>query len=356
MLRRALVAGLIAVGAGRLWAADQLTIGSKAPAIAVEQWMSKTEPDTAFEPGKVYVIECWATWCGPCVASIPHLRDLQLRHGDAITIFSISDEPRDTIEQFLDREREGPTYRDLTGEYWVGSDPDGSVSRDYMQAAGLGGIPSAFIVGKTGEIEWIGHPMRIDDPVAQVLPGTWDRDAHRREQEQEQESREKLRVVSQHMHEKQFAEAKAAIELLLEREWPPAIRTNILITKRRIEKEAQAEAARIAEQARQLSFGEPNIRRLEIGDRVTIEITGRATGVVWGDAVYTLDSDVGTAAVHAGVLEAGETKAVQIWIVPAPASFAEAGRHGIQSRKWGKYHTAFIIQDADATGRRNSQR
>lgn len=38
------------------------------------------------------------------------------------------------------------------------SDPDGSVTKDYYEAAGPNGIPVAFIVGKTGEIEWIGTP------------------------------------------------------------------------------------------------------------------------------------------------------------------------------------------------------
>ena len=57
------------------------------------------------------------------------------------------------------------------------TDPDRSVKRDYMTAAGESGIPVAFLVGKTGKIEWIGRPVKIDKPLEQVVAGTWDRDA-----------------------------------------------------------------------------------------------------------------------------------------------------------------------------------
>ena len=164
--------------------AERLSIGDPAPPVEIEHWISEKPPVTEFEPGKVYVIEFWATWCGPCVASIPHLRELQLRHGDAITVISVSDEPLATIETFLQRDHEGKTLRDITDSYWLATDPDGSVKEAYMRAAGKGGIPCAFIVGKTAEIEWIGHPMRIDDPVAKILAGTWDRAAYEREEEE----------------------------------------------------------------------------------------------------------------------------------------------------------------------------
>jgi hypothetical protein len=159
-------------------------------------------------------------------------------------VISISDEPRDTIEQFLERKHDATTFKELTSDYWLTTDPDGSAKEDYMRAAGKGGIPTAFIVGKTGEIEWIGHPMRIDEPVAQILDGTWDRETYERQRQEEQEEFAKLRVVHRHVQKKAFTEALAAIDEILEGEWSPETRRNIESTRKRVELQAKAEARR----------------------------------------------------------------------------------------------------------------
>lgn len=170
---------------------EMLTIGSSAPAIDIEHWVSqgggKFDKVTKFEDGKVYIIEFWATWCGPCIASMPHLAELQSNYADkGVQLISVSDEELDVVQSFLDRpvkgsEDEEQTYGKLTSVYCLTTDPDRSVHEAYMEAAGQNGIPTAFIVGKDGRIEWIGHPMRMDDPLQQVIEGKWDREVAKAE-------------------------------------------------------------------------------------------------------------------------------------------------------------------------------
>ena len=177
-----------------------LDVGSPAPELDVEYWLSRGVDDkfpkvTKFEPGKVYVVEFWATWCPPCVASMPHLSKLQDKYADSVQIVSISDESLETVEGFLLKKlRDDPskTYAQLTKNYCLAADPDESSHVDYTQAAGVPGIPAAFLIGKTGKIEWIGHPMGIDEPLELVVTDKFDPEAYKKLEAERKQRREKL--------------------------------------------------------------------------------------------------------------------------------------------------------------------
>ena len=95
---------------------EVLTIGSKAPSIDVEHWLSngngKFPVVKKFQTGKVYVVEFWATWCGPCVASMPHISKLQNKFSDqGVQIISVSEEDLETVEEFLKKNVTHADYR-----------------------------------------------------------------------------------------------------------------------------------------------------------------------------------------------------------------------------------------------------
>src|ERR1700710_690945 len=98
----------LTVIAGLLLAASSfaagLTVGSPAPTLEVTKWY-KGEPVTAFDHSKTYVVEFWATWCGPCRESIPHLTELQKKHADVTFIgVSVEADEKDveTVKSFVE--------------------------------------------------------------------------------------------------------------------------------------------------------------------------------------------------------------------------------------------------------------
>ncbi len=164
--------------------AQTLRVGSKAPALDIAHWISDgggAYPHVSeFKPGKIYVVEFWATWCGPCLNAMPHLAELQEKYANKIQFISVTDEPLSEISTLLTQTYPGSnkTFGELTSVYSLTADPDGSTHRDYMKASQAEGIPTAYIVGSTGEIELIGHPMSLDAPLKMMAEGTWDRESY----------------------------------------------------------------------------------------------------------------------------------------------------------------------------------
>jgi thiol-disulfide isomerase/thioredoxin len=196
--------------------AKTLTIGDKAPPIDIAHWL-KGKQVAAFEPGKVYVMEFWATWCGPCRASMPHISEMQTKYADyGVTVIGVSDEPLPTVVEFLCKTDKGAEV--LWNEkiqYTLTTDPDKSVKTDYFTAAGQRGIPCSFIVGKDSRIEWIGHPMGLEEPLDAVVRDSWDRDAFKTRWEKEQAAAREMQAMQGQLREAaQKGDWAAVVKLL----------------------------------------------------------------------------------------------------------------------------------------------
>jgi thiol-disulfide isomerase/thioredoxin len=147
-----------------------LKVGSAAPALKASKWMQGDEVKS-FESGKVYVVEFWATWCGPCIVMMPHLSEMQAEYKDkGVTVIGFTaKDPNNSEEKvaaFVKKRGEKLKYTFAYAD-------DRDTYEAWMRAAGRNGIPCSFVVDKAGKIAYIGHPMYLDLVMPKVVDGTW---------------------------------------------------------------------------------------------------------------------------------------------------------------------------------------
>jgi thiol-disulfide isomerase/thioredoxin len=176
-IRTVLMLSALAMYAG--FAAEEnevtLKVGDKAPALAVGKWV-QGDPVEEFESGKAYIVEFWATWCGPCRVSIPHLNEIHEKFkGKGLIVIGQDclENKEAEVVKFVKKMGDDMTYR-VALDNFTGT-KKGKMAETWMDAAGQRGIPSAFLVDKNSRIAWIGHPMGLKETVIEkVLDGSFD--------------------------------------------------------------------------------------------------------------------------------------------------------------------------------------
>jgi LCCL domain len=81
----------------------------------------------------------------------------------------------------------------------------------------------------------------------------------------------------------------------------------------------------------------------KVGKTFVFRVTGGTQDIIWGTGVYTGDSALKTAAVHAGVLRNGQTGLVKVLIVIAPPAFDGTQQNGVTSSPYGPFQGAYQI-------------
>lgn len=138
-------------------AQSNINLDEKAPAINITDWVLNKPDDIALS-GKYIVLEFWATWCGPCIAAVPHMNELQSKVNDPDLMFiSMTDESVAKIKRTLEKiDFKSAVVTDLTKQTHVNYG-DGK--------EGLEAYPMTVLIDNQGIVKWIGEPKQLTEDI-----------------------------------------------------------------------------------------------------------------------------------------------------------------------------------------------
>jgi peroxiredoxin len=100
--------------------------------------------------GKIVVLDFWATWCGPCIASMPHTQEVAktYKDQDVVVLGSCTLDTRDAFEKWVKANQE--KYPDFIFSHDPGERAEGKVLSQKLY--GVGGIPTQIVIGRDGKV------------------------------------------------------------------------------------------------------------------------------------------------------------------------------------------------------------
>jgi len=117
----------------------------------VQEWITK-QPKM---DKKLLVIDFWATWCGPCLASIPHMNETATTFAADVVCVGISDESKSAFDAGMIKNK----LEVSSFTYSLALDPSNKLSSFFK----VKGIPSCAVVSSDGIVRWQGQPTELDD-------------------------------------------------------------------------------------------------------------------------------------------------------------------------------------------------
>jgi thiol-disulfide isomerase/thioredoxin len=151
-------------------------IGDAAPGVKYAKWIKGT-PVKEFKNDHLYVMEFWATWCGPCKAAMPELSALAKKYKDKATFMGVNvwehvgEKPYESslpmVTKFVNSIGEKMSYNVLA------DNNDQYMVNNWLLPYGQKGIPATFLVSE-GKVVWVGHPVYLDSIMNLVITKKYD--------------------------------------------------------------------------------------------------------------------------------------------------------------------------------------
>ncbi|MGY4384892.1 thiol-disulfide isomerase/thioredoxin [Pedobacter sp. UYP24] len=135
----------------------QIKVGEIAPELSIKDWI-KNVPDSKDLKGKFIVIDFWATWCAPCLETLPHMNTLveQNKSRKDLVFLALTDEKKDKVNSLLKR---------VSFSAAVVTDPTRKIFDEYK----IDQIPTCVIIDDKSKIKWVGHPSKLNNQIIQNI-------------------------------------------------------------------------------------------------------------------------------------------------------------------------------------------
>jgi cytochrome c biogenesis protein CcmG/thiol:disulfide interchange protein DsbE len=117
--------------------------GKAAPALQLDNWINGKAVQLSELKGKIVVLDFWATWCGPCIASIPHNNELSQKYADKGVVF-IGVCAKNGAEKMAE------TVTKHQIKYPVAADSEGKT----VAAFKANSYPDYYIIDRKGILRW----------------------------------------------------------------------------------------------------------------------------------------------------------------------------------------------------------
>ncbi|MEM1447132.1 MAG: TlpA disulfide reductase family protein [Planctomycetota bacterium] len=112
--------------------------------------------------GRLVVVEFWATWCGPCVEMIPHLKKMNNTYEDqGVVMISVS------VDDDTGAARKMIRQRKMDWVMVLNKDQESRPNGEFF--SGRYGIPHAFLISPDGDLLWNGHPARLETAIEDAM-------------------------------------------------------------------------------------------------------------------------------------------------------------------------------------------
>ncbi|MBK7036601.1 MAG: TlpA family protein disulfide reductase [Bacteroidetes bacterium] len=116
--------------------------------------------DAKIEASKIIVLDFWATWCAPCIASFPHLDSIQKEYNKEVQILCLSDESIEKVSLFL-------TKRNFPLNFFVDN------KQNTFKLFEVEGRPMTAVIGLDKTLQWVGHSNELKYVLDKMVNNNW---------------------------------------------------------------------------------------------------------------------------------------------------------------------------------------